>query len=261
MKIVREGRDGETLAEAVRALCNSSFAAALTGAGISVESGIPDFRSPGGLWSVFDPEEYATLTTFRNHPEKAWRLYRALGRTLEGKRPNPAHEALAALEAAGLLGLVVTQNVDGLHQAAGSERVIEIHGDHRHLQCLACGHLEEVTEAHLAAEDVPLCPRCGSPFKPNVVLFEEPVRGLEEIEAAMRRCDLLLVVGTSGLVWPTAGLPKMVKRGGGRVLEFNLGSTDLTESGAVDYLFAGQAGKTLARFASAALAQASPATA
>jgi NAD-dependent deacetylase len=258
MKIVREGRDGETLAEAVRALCNSSFAAALTGAGISVESGIPDFRSPGGLWSVFDPKEYATLATFRNHPEKAWRLYRALGRTLEGKRPNPAHEALAALEAEGLLRLVVTQNVDGLHQAAGSRRVLEIHGDHQHLQCLACGHLEEATEVHFASGNVPGCPRCGHLLKPNVVLFEEPVRGLEEIEAAMRRCDLLLVVGTSGLVWPAAGLPGMVKRRGGRVIEFNLGTTDLSESGTVDYLFAGAAGTTLTRFAAAALAPAPP---
>jgi NAD-dependent deacetylase len=232
----------------------ASFAAALTGAGISVESGIPDFRSPGGLWSVFDPAEYATLTTFRRNPEKAWCLYRALGRTLEGRRPNPAHEALAALETAGLLKLVVTQNVDGLHQAAGSQQVIEIHGDHRRLQCLACGHLEAVAAVHLESDTVPLCPHCTSPLKPNVVLFEEPVRGLAEIEAALRRCDVLLVVGTSGLVWPAAGLPEMVRRRGGRVIEFNLGSTDLTENGSVDYHFAGEAGTTLTRFVAAVLA-------
>ena len=251
------GGDDELLAEAVRALRGASFAVALTGAGISVESGIPDFRSPGGLWSVFDPGEYATLTTFRSRPDKAWRLYRALGRALEGKRPNPAHEALAALEAAGRLKLVVTQNVDGLHQAAGSRRVIEIHGDHQHLQCLACGHLEALPEALYADEgEVPLCPRCGSPLKPNVVLFEEAVRGLDEIEAAIRRCDLLLVVGTSGLVWPAAGLPAMVKRQGGLIIEFNLAATDLTEGGLVDYLIEGEAGTTLARFVAAALAAA-----
>lgn len=254
MKTVRTGRDSEALAEAARALRGASFAAALTGAGISVESGIPDFRSPGGLWSVFDPAEYATLSTFRRNPEKAWRLYRALGRTLAGRRPNPAHEALAALEAAGLLKLVVTQNIDGLHQAAGSRQVVEIHGDHRHLQCLGCGLLEAVAAVHLDGDAVPLCPHCSSPLKPNVVLFEEAVRGLAEIEAALRRCDLLLVVGTSGLVWPAAGLPEMVRRRGGRVIEFNLGSTELTENGSVDYLFAGAAGTTLPLFVASVLA-------
>ena len=109
---------------------------ALTGAGISVESGIPDFRSAGGLWAVYDPQEYATIDAFLGDPEKAWKLYRAMGETIEGKEPNAGHRALADLEEAGRLACVITQNIDGLHQAAGSRSVIEIHGDHKHLQCL-----------------------------------------------------------------------------------------------------------------------------
>jgi NAD-dependent deacetylase len=249
MRVVRAGRDEETLAGEAARLRAAAFPVALTGAGISVESGIPDFRSPGGLWTVFRPEEYATLSAFRADPAKAWRLYRALGAALVGRLPNPGHAALARLEEAGLLRLVVTQNVDGLHQAAGSRRVIEMHGDHRRLQCLACGRLEPLDDAVLAAAGVPRCPSCGGPLKPNVVLFEEGVRGLEEVDAALSRCDLLLVVGTSARVYPAAALPPAVRARGGTILEFNLERTGL----AADCLFLGPAGETLPRLADAVL--------
>jgi NAD-dependent deacetylase len=194
---------------------------ALSGAGISVASGISDFRSPGGLWSIFNPDEYATLSVFRQDPEKAWQLYRALGRELSGKRPNGAHQALAELEARGTLSGIVTQNVDNLHQQAGSRMVLEIHGDHQHLQCIRCDHLEPVTDEHYRMEAVPSCTSCGFPLKPNVVLFGESVRHLGEIERLMAGCDLLLVIGTSAQVYPAAGLPLSVKRNGGTILEFN----------------------------------------
>jgi len=249
MRVVRLGRDEPGFAAEAARLRTASFPVALTGAGISVESGIPDFRSPGGLWTVFRPEEYATLSAFRADPAKAWRLYRALGAALLGRRPNPAHAALARLEDAGLLGQVVTQNIDGLHQTAGSRRVIEMHGDHRRLQCLACGRLEPFDEALLAAEGVPRCPACDAALKPNVVLFEEAVRGLGEIDAALARCDLLLVVGTSAQVHPAASLPPVVRKRGGTILEFNLERTGI----AADCLFLGPAGETLPRFAAAVL--------
>lgn len=249
MKTIIPESGEKDLGEAVRRYRKARQPVALTGAGVSVASGIPDFRSPGGLWSVFPPEEYATLSAFREDPERAWRLYRALGETIRGKEPNPAHVALAALETAGRLGLTITQNIDGLHQAAGSKRVVEIHGDHRHLQCLSCGHIEEVREERVAGGAVPRCPTCNTPLKPNVVLFEEPVRGMDEIQAALRRCDLLLVVGTSALVYPAAAIPEAVHARGGLLYEFNLEETILTP----DYLFRGPASATLTIFAAAVL--------
>jgi len=195
---------------------------ALTGAGISVESGIPDFRSPGGLWSVFEPLEYATLTCFLRNPEKAWELYRALGTTLLDKRPNAAHVALADLERAGRLAGVITQNVDGLHQAAGSRTVHEIHGDHGSLHCLKCHGSEPFTKTHLEPGPVPRCASCDHPLKPAVVLYEEPVRAMEAIDELLRSTDLLLTIGTSAEVAPACLFPAHVRASGGHVIEFNL---------------------------------------
>jgi len=195
---------------------------ALTGAGISVESGIPDFRSPGGLWSVFDPMEYGTLSCFLRNPEKAWELFRALGTTLLDKRPNAAHVALADLERAGRLAGVITQNVDGLHQAAGSRTVLEIHGEHGSLHCLQCHGSEPFTKSHLEPGPVPRCASCHYPLKPAVVLFEEPVRAIEPIEELLRSTDLLLTVGTSAEVVPACLFPARVRASGGQVIEFNL---------------------------------------
>lgn len=196
-------------------------AVALTGAGISVGSGIPDFRSPGGLWTVFSPEEYATIEIFHRRPAKAWELFRALGKVLLGKQPNAAHRALAQLEQIGLLQGIVTQNIDNLHQQAGSSRVFEIHGDHQHLHCLHCHNKIPVIPDHYQTVGVPLCADCGFPLKPNVVLFGEAVRDLEAIHAFIADCDLLLVIGTSAQVYPAAALPSVVRQNGGRIFEFN----------------------------------------
>jgi NAD-dependent deacetylase len=246
----------ENLARAVRTLKNARKAAALTGAGISVGSGIPDFRSPGGLWSVFSPEEYATLDVFYNNPSKAWELYRALGAVLNGKTANAAHEALADLEEQELLSGIITQNVDNLHQKAGSRTVFEIHGDHQHLQCLQCGRLEKAHQELYRSSEVPRCLQCNYPLKPNVVLFGEAVRDLDAIESFIADCDLLLVIGTSAQVFPAAGLPYTVKQKGGVIFEFNqeqaLGSGSFSGGGAItDFFFQGDIIRTLPKLSKA----------
>lgn len=250
MKRIVPGVEETYLEEAVHHFRSARLPVALTGAGISVASGIPDFRSRGGLWSKFSPDEYATLEVFLRNPEKAWQLYRALGRILDGKEPNEAHHALARLEEAGLLHGVVTQNVDMLHQRAGSMNVLEIHGEHRNLQCLRCGAQEEAVEKHYSSTDPPHCRKCGYVLKPNVVLFGEPVRKLDEIHELLEECDLLLVIGTSAQVYPAAGLSVQVKEKGGLIFEFNIEETALTRGQSysavgTDYFFQGDAAVTL----------------
>jgi len=229
VRILEDGTAEGDLDAVAGLILEADRPAALTGAGISVDSGIPDFRSPGGLWSVFDPTEYATLSCFLRDPDKAWKLYRALGRTLVGKRPNAAHIALSELERAGRLAGVITQNVDGLHQAAGSRAVLEIHGEHGKLECLACRRVERFLETHLEPGPVPRCAGCGHPLKPAVVLFEEPVRAMEAIEDLLRSTDLLLTVGTSAQITPACLFPAHVRAAGGHVIEFNL-ERELPES-------------------------------
>lgn len=250
MKVISEKSNHEYLHDAAEALLSAQHPVALTGAGISVGSGIPDFRSPGGLWSVYNPDEYATLDVFYQHPGKAWKLYRALGDVLVGTKANTAHRALAELERKGVLKGVVTQNVDALHQAAGSKTVFEIHGDHQNLQCLACGHREPVTDEHYRACDIPHCPECSFPLKPNIVLFGESVRNFDQIELLVGPCDLLLVIGTSAQVYPAAGIPQSIKQRGGTIFEFNqdpaLGVNRITGlSSITDYFFHGDVLKTL----------------
>lgn len=250
MKVISEQSNHTYLSDAADALLSAQCPVALTGAGISVGSGIPDFRSPGGLWSVYAPDEYATLEVFYQNPDKAWKLYRALGEVLIGKKANAAHRALADLEHKGLLKGVVTQNVDALHQAAGSKTVFEIHGDHQNLQCLECAHREPVTDEHYRSSETPHCPGCGFPLKPNVVLFGEPVRDYDQIERFVTPCDLLLVIGTSAQVYPAAGIPQSIKQRGGTVFEFNQDPARGVDrftglSSITDYFFHGDVLKTL----------------
>jgi NAD-dependent deacetylase len=247
--------EDDAIARAADALAGAERVAALTGAGISTESGIPDFRSAGGLWAIFEPAEYATLSCFLREPEKAWRMYRALAASLVGRRPNAAHLALARLEEAGRLTGIVTQNIDGLHQAAGSRRVLELHGEARHLQCLACGRLEPARVSHLSPGPAPHCEDCGAFLKPNVVLFEEAVRDLDLAGELVRDCDLLLVIGTSAQVVPASSLPTRVRAGGRSILEFNLEPTELTAAGLgrSGAFVAGRVGTTLPRVVERAL--------
>jgi NAD-dependent deacetylase len=210
----------DRLAELIR---SAGSVVALTGAGISVPSGIPDFRSPGtGLWANVDPMEVAHISVWRRDPQRFWGFYGQRFAALEGKQPNGAHRALAALEAAGRLDAVITQNIDGLHAAAGSRDVIEVHGSIATASCLADGKRVSLAEtrARLDAEEdgVPRCD-CGRPLKPDVVLFGELLD-----EAAMARAsdlasgaDLMLCIGSSLEVYPVAGLPELTLEAGGRL--------------------------------------------
>src|SRR5437588_5623156 len=180
----------------------------LTGAGISTESGIPDFRSPTGVWAQYDPMEYATISAFRRDPVKVWEFYALRFEVLTRARPNAGHRALAELERRGLVRAVVTQNIDGLHQRAGSQDVIEVHGSIRTASCLACGErvpLEGVVAA-LREAPAPPCPRCGEILKPDVVMFGEllPEEAIDRAFALAREAGLLLVVGSTLEVYPVA---------------------------------------------------------
>lgn len=253
MKTIIPRKNIEYLAEAVEKFKTASCSVALTGAGISVNSGIADFRSPGGVWTIFSPDEYATLDVFLKTPQKAWQLYREMGKGLLGKKPNKAHQVLADFENRGFLKGLITQNVDNLHQAAGSKKVLEIHGDHQHLQCLQCDTIIPVTNAHYSMKDVPACAHCQSPLKPNVVLFGEAVRSMDRIEELILNCDLLLVIGTSAKIYPAAGLPALVKQRGGLIYEFNqeqvLSTPGYAKKSTIsDYFFEGDLAATLPLF-------------
>ena len=218
---------------------------ALTGAGISVESGIPDFRSAGGLWSKYDPEEYAHISAFQSDPKKVWQMIKEMMELVLGAEPNPAHVALAELEQMGLLSSVITQNVDGLHQRGGSKEVIEFHGSNQWLVCLQCGYRQEAVSLSLEVIPPP-CPQCDSVLKPDVVFFGEPIPDEAQIRSSeeARTCNVILVVGTSAVVYPAAGIPTLAKQNGAKVVEINMEPTPLT--GLVsDYLIQGAAGTIL----------------
>jgi NAD-dependent deacetylase len=204
---------------------------ALTGAGISVPSGIPDFRSPGtGLWENVDPMEVAHIDVFRRDPERFWSFYGERFQTLEEKRPNRAHRALAVLERAGLLDAVITQNIDQLHARAGTRELIEIHGTIAHSSCLRCGArypLADVRARQLADERlVPRC-ECGEPLKPDVVLFGEylPADSLARAEELAAGADLMLCIGSSLEVYPVAQLPLVTLAAGGQIAILTQGAT------------------------------------
>jgi NAD-dependent deacetylase len=217
---------------------------ALTGAGISVESGIPSFRGAGGLWDRFDPMEYAHIQAFRRNPAKVWQLLKEMDETITRARPNPAHYALAELEARGFLAGLITQNVDNLHQAAGSRRVVEYHGNARRFICDTCKgrHARET----LDFDHAPLYCLCGGLIRPDVVFFGEqiPPAAQAEAEELAQHCDLLLVIGTSGEVAPASYIPHIAKAGHALIVENNLEPTGLTHSIA-DHFLPGSAGEVL----------------
>lgn len=234
------------LKRAAATLASASRVVALTGAGISVDSGIPDFRSAGGLWSKYNPAEYASIQAFKENPAKVWRMFRDLGELVNGAEPNPAHLALARLEELGRLKAVITQNVDGLHRAAGSREVIEFHGSGGVLKCLDCGRDYE-WEAISLESLPPLC-ACGGPLKPDVVLFGEPMpeKPLHAALAQAAICQVMLVVATSAMVAPASHLPMVAKQGGAKVIEINLEPTPL--SGVIsDHVLMGGASQLLPR--------------
>jgi NAD-dependent deacetylase len=211
------------LAELIRA---NQPCVVLTGAGVSTESGIPDFRSPTGIWAQYDPMEYATISAFRRDPEKVWDFYGKRLGLLTDAQPNAAHVALAELEDAGWVQAIVTQNIDRLHERVGSRDVIEVHGSIRTSSCLACGHREPL-ERVVELLPVPRCERCGEVLKPDVVMFGEllPVEAMERATALARAARLLLVVGSSLEVYPVAGLPDETLAHGGTLAIVNRDAT------------------------------------
>ena len=227
---------------------------ALTGAGASTESGIPDFRSPTGMWAGFDPREYATLGAFSRDPKKVWRFYAPRFSMLIGAEPNRVHRALAELEALGLLRAVVTQNIDLLHERAGSRDVVEVHGSIRTSACPVCESVYElarVLELLDAGEEAPRCETCGAVLKPGVVFFDEllPAAAIDRAFDFARRARLLLVVGTSLEVWPVAGLPDETLAAGGRIAVVNHDPTAIDEH--AELVIRGPAGETLETVAGA----------
>ncbi len=213
----------ERLADLLRA---NQPCVVLTGAGVSTESGIPDFRSPTGIWAEFDPREYATLGAFRADPEKVWRFYAPRFAMLGEAEPNRAHRALAELERLGLVRAVVTQNIDRLHERAGSRDVVEVHGSIRVSACPACEAeypLAAVESLLAAGEGAPRCERCGAVLKPGVVFFDEllPPEAIDRAFELAREAALLLVVGSSLEVYPVAGLPQETLDAGGAVAVVN----------------------------------------
>jgi NAD-dependent protein deacetylase/lipoamidase len=198
----------------------------LTGAGVSTESGIPDFRSPDGIWARYDPMEYATIQAFRRDPVKVWDFYARRHGVLQAAQPNAAHLALALLEADGWVDAVVTQNIDRLHERAGSRDVVEVHGSLRTSSCLECGHVEGF-ERVVELLPTPRCERCGAVLKPDVVMFGEllPAAAIDRAFELARSAALLLVVGSSLEVHPVAALPEETLAAGGKLAIVNRGET------------------------------------
>ena len=211
-------------------LAESSRSVVLTGAGVSVPSGIPDFRTPEtGLWAKVDPIEVAHIDVFERDPARFWSYYRPRLHSLADKRPNGAHEALAELERRGLIEGVITQNIDRLHRAAGSRNVVEVHGSIETSSCTRCLARFEVEEVERLFDErgVALCPSCGGPVKPDVVLFGEllPESAMVRATEMAERAELMICVGSSLAVHPVAGLPGLTLERGGRLAIVTKGET------------------------------------
>ncbi len=209
------------VAKAVQLLAESKYAVALTGAGISTPSGIPDFRSnKNGLWQHVDPLEVASLTAFRLTPEVFYSWFRPLARLMFDAIPNPAHDALTELERLGILRTTITQNIDGLHQKSGTKNVLEVHGTLTSMTCVQCytkHKSKPFCDSYILTGKLPHCPNCNGLLKPDAILFEEqlPQATWRKVEEEIKKSDLLIVVGSSLEVFPVASLPyKVVSRGG-----------------------------------------------
>ncbi|MDY6876489.1 MAG: NAD-dependent deacylase [Chloroflexota bacterium] len=223
------------IARAATLLRESRHAVALTGAGVSTSSGIPDFRSPGtGLWEHADPMQVSSIHAFRSHPEVFYTWIRPLVMTLLTAEPNAAHRALAELEIGGWLKAIITQNIDGLHQRAGSRVVLELHGHLREATCISCYRvlpIEGLLDGFLASGDLPCCPVCGGVIKPTVVLYGEQLP-IQVVNAAMehiRQADLLVVAGSLLETIPASRLPLLVREHAGRLIVVNLMPTYIDE--------------------------------
>lgn len=242
----------DDIKDAVAHILGAKTVIALTGAGISVESGIPDFRSPGGIWEKFDPMEYAHIESFRSDPERVWQMLVELQGMVLDAQPNRAHKALAEMEKLGKLQAIITQNIDNLHQDAGSKKVIEFHGNTKRLVCLSCGDVVPADKAKDNSEIPPRCAVCGAILKPDVIFFGEaiPPDALEESMSLAATAKAILVVGTSATVAPASSIPMMAKRTGAAVIEINLTPTLLTDN-VTDVFLQGKASEVLPKLVKA----------
>ncbi len=253
------GEVSGSIKDAVSKLLASNYAIALTGAGISTESGIPDFRGANGIWTKNPEAEkraYQVYYKFRANPKEYWldRLHGPgiLG-DLSGYEPNPGHYALAEMERMGILKCIITQNVDNLHYKAGSQKVLEYHGNAFKLRCLSCNARYKVEEYDLKKLDAegklpPLCNVCGSPLKADIVDFNEPIPAdvIEQSQREALKCDVMLICGTSAVVWPFAGLPLTARRRSNVTsIEINLEESSLTRDGISDIFIQGRTGVIL----------------
>lgn len=223
-------KDWQAAAERAAGILSSTRTCfALTGAGISVPSGIPDYRSPGGLWSKYDPEEVATARALAVNPRGVWEFLLEAVALFGKAEPNPAHKALADMERSGRLLGVITQNIDGLHKAAGSVNVIEFHGSFARFYCMACGRdYDTALIQGLTGADLPVkCGQCGGLIRPDVVFYGEsiPRRAVIESDGLAGSSDAMLIVGTSGFVAPVNTYASRMKYEGKKVVEVNLGQT------------------------------------
>jgi len=241
----QRGVPAERLDQAAAILRSARRVVALTGAGVSAESGVPTFREKGGLWEQVRIEDVATPRGFQKDPERVWAFYNARLENLGQVKPNPGHVALARLEGRYEAFALVTQNIDGLHRAAGSRNVLEVHGDLWQVRCTRCGKVSDRTGEVLAP--LPRCGECNGLLRPNVVWFEEELpSGIWAAACeAVAACDCLLVVGTSAAVYPAAGLVWDAKHHGAAVIEVNLEVTDA--SAVADVSLLGKSGEILPR--------------
>jgi len=231
----------EKLEKAADVLVHSRMTIALTGAGISVESGIPDFRSAGGLWEKFDPAEYASIEAFRANPEKVWKMLREMEEIVLHAKPNKAHIGLGELERLDYLQYIITQNVDNLHQAGGARNVIEYHGNSATLSCIRCGRQYKASEKR--GEYLPKC-ACGNALKPDVIFFGEaiPAEAMNRSFQLASAAEALLVIGTSAAVSPANTIPGVAKQNGAKIIEINKEETHLTST-VTDIFLQGSAGE------------------
>lgn len=237
----------QEVAAAARRLNTVQQVAVFTGAGVSKESGLATFRDRDGAWSRYDPAVYATLEGFRRYPEQVWQWYNWRRQEILNAMPNPAHRGIAELEALFPSVVVITQNIDGLHQRAGSTQVLELHGSFQRFRCAAdCrGYPTYLSPPPLDLPAPPPCPFCGAPFRPDVVWFGEqlPLAVWREAVEVVERCEALLAVGTSGWVEPAASLPWLALRRRALVIEVNPEPTPLTPQ--VEFHLAAPAGQVL----------------
>ena len=216
--------------DAAGAIKNAECTIVVTGAGISTESGIPTFHGTSGIWAKYPIEEYATIEAYDRNPEKVWAFWCELLGDVSECKPNPGHKALAELEEMGLLKAVITQNVDNLHQDAGSQNVIEYHGNARYLKCPRCRHRDKL-DLQVHGGSPPFC-FCGEIMKPDVVMYGEqiPSEALIGADSLARQCDVVMVVGTSAQVYPAAGIPVAAKEHGAYIIEVNIEETQFTST-------------------------------